>query len=112
MSSPFSFEHLADIRNGARRMVERTRAHEGDLNELVETAEGVARQATALAAALTRADTNADGLSRLCSDQARLSVESAEATVRACIGARFVAIVSKPSPPDVVLAAVQNAVSL
>jgi CheY-like chemotaxis protein len=88
MSSPFSFEHLADIRDGARRMVERTRAHEGDLNELVETAEGVARQATALAVALTRTDTNADGLSRLCSDQARLSVENAEATVRACVGAR------------------------
>jgi hypothetical protein len=31
--------------------VERTRAHEGDLNQLVETAEGVARQATASAAA-------------------------------------------------------------
>jgi CheY-like chemotaxis protein len=88
MSSSLSVEHLADIRDGARRMVEHTRDHEGDLNELVETAEGVARQATALAAALTRADTNADGLSRLCSDQARLSVENAEATVRACVGAR------------------------
>jgi hypothetical protein len=182
MSSPFSFEHLADIRDGARRIVERTRAHEGDLNELVETAESVARHATALAVALTRADTNADGLCRLCSDQARLSVENAEGPVRACVGAReqhvearrlystigkgsgdphemvpsraaavlvvddvedvrdlialvlrnagfvvrtagddsippplerwSVAIVSKPSPPDVVLAAVQNAVSL
>jgi two-component system, cell cycle response regulator DivK len=88
MSSPFSFEHLADIRDGARRMVERTRAHDGDLNDLVDMADGVARQATALAVALTRADTNADGLCRLCSDQARLSVENAEATVRACIGAR------------------------
>jgi two-component system cell cycle response regulator DivK len=88
MSSPFSFEYLADIRDGARRMVERTRAHEGDLNELVETAEGVARHATALAVALTRAETNADGLSRLCSDQARLSVDNAAATVRACGSAR------------------------
>ena len=88
MSSPFSFEHLADIREGARRMVERTRALEGDLNQLVETAEGVARQATALTVALTRADTNADALCRLCSDQARLSVENAEATVRACVSAR------------------------
>jgi len=88
MSSPFSFEHLADIRDGDRRMVERTRAHDGDLNDLVDMADGVARQATALAVALTRADTNADGLCRLCSDQARLSVENAEATVRACIGAR------------------------
>jgi len=87
MSIPFSFEHLADIRDGARRMVERTRAHEADLNDLVDMADGVARQATALVA-LTRADTNADGLCRLCSDQARLSVENAEATVRACIGAR------------------------
>jgi two-component system, cell cycle response regulator DivK len=88
MSNPFSFEHLADIRDGARRMVERTRAHEGDLNELVETAEGVARQATALTVALTRADTNADALCRLCADQARLSVENAAATVRASAGAR------------------------
>jgi hypothetical protein len=72
MSNPFSFEHLADIRDGARRMVERTRAHEGDGNDLVNMAEGVARHATALA---VRADTNADGLCHLCSDQARLSVE-------------------------------------
>jgi CheY-like chemotaxis protein len=88
MSSPFSPEHLADIRDGARRMMERTRAHEGDLDDLVNMAEGVARQATALAVALTRADMNADGLGRLCSDQARLSVENAEATVRACVSAR------------------------
>jgi CheY-like chemotaxis protein len=88
MSNLLSVEHLADIRDGARRMVERTRAHEGDLTHLVETAEGVARQAAALAGALSRADTNADGLSRLCSHQARLSVENAEATVRACVGAR------------------------
>jgi CheY-like chemotaxis protein len=88
MSSPSSFEHLADIRDGARRMVERTRAHEGDLTDLVDMAEGVARRATALVAALTQAETNADGVCRLCSDQARLSVENAEATVRACLGAR------------------------
>jgi two-component system, cell cycle response regulator DivK len=88
MSSPFSFEHLADIRDGARRIVERTRAHEGDLNRLVDMAEEVARQATAMGVELTRADTNADGLRRLCSDQARLSVENAAATVRACVAAR------------------------
>jgi hypothetical protein len=88
MSSPLSFEHLADICDGARRMAERTRAQEGDLNQLVETAEGVARQATALTVALTRTDTNADALCRLCSDHARLSVENAEATVRACVSAR------------------------
>jgi CheY-like chemotaxis protein len=88
MSSPSSFEHLADIRDGARRMVERTRAHEGDLHQLVETAEGLSRHAAALAGALAQADTNTDGLSRLCSDQARLSIENAAATVRACVGAR------------------------
>jgi CheY-like chemotaxis protein len=87
MSSRFSFEHLAAMRDGARRMVERTRVHEGDLNQLVETAQGVARDATALAA-LTLADTDADGLSRLCADQARVSVENAAATVRACVSAR------------------------
>jgi two-component system, cell cycle response regulator DivK len=69
-------------------MVEGTRAHQDDLNHLVDMAEEVARQATALRVALTRADTNADGLRRLCSDQARLSVENAEATVRACVSAR------------------------
>jgi CheY-like chemotaxis protein len=88
MSSPLSFEHLADIRDGARRMVERSRLHEGDLN--VETAEGVARHAAALAVALARAErnTDGDGLSRLYSDQARLSADNAEATVRACVDAR------------------------
>jgi CheY-like chemotaxis protein len=88
MSSPFSFEHLADIRDGARRMLERTRAHESDLNQLVETAEGVARHAAAFAATLALAETNADGLRRLGSDHARLSTENAAATVRACVGAR------------------------
>jgi two-component system cell cycle response regulator DivK len=87
MSSPLTFEHLADIRSGARRMVERSRAHESELNQLVDTAEGTARHATALAA-IGRTEPNADGLSRLCADQARLSVENAAATVRACVGAR------------------------
>ena len=41
MSRPFSSESLAVIGDGARRMVERTRAHHDDLNELVQTAEGV-----------------------------------------------------------------------
>jgi two-component system, cell cycle response regulator DivK len=88
MSTLYPSEHLADIRDGARRMVDRTRAHESDLNDLVDLAQGAARQAAALAMALTRGETNADGLCRLCSDQARLSVENAEATVRACINAR------------------------
>jgi CheY-like chemotaxis protein len=68
-------------------MVERSRAHEGDLDKLVHTAEEVARHAAALAA-LARVDTNTDGLGQLCSDQARLSVDHAAATVRACVGAR------------------------
>jgi two-component system, cell cycle response regulator DivK len=113
MSSPFSFQYLADIRDGARRMVERSRAHEGDLNQLVETAEGVARHAAALALALARGDTNTEGLSRLCSDQARLSVANAAATVRACVGAReqqgeahrlYRTIDSGPAPSDEMLA--------
>jgi two-component system, cell cycle response regulator DivK len=113
MSSPFSFQYLADIRDGARRMVERSRAHEGDLNQLVETAEGTARHAAALALALARADTNTDGLSRLCSDQARLSAANAAATVRACVGAReqhgeahrlYRTIDSGPAPSDEMLA--------
>jgi CheY-like chemotaxis protein len=113
MSSPFSFEHLGDIRDGARRMVERSRAHEGDLNQLVETAEAVARHAAALAGTLALADTDEDGLSRRCADQARLSVENATATVRACVGAReqhveayrlYSAIHSGPAHSDQMLA--------
>jgi CheY-like chemotaxis protein len=87
MSSPLPFEHLAEIREGARRMMERSRAHEVDLSQLVDTAEEVARHSTALAA-LILADANADGLSRQCADQARLSVDNAAATVRACVRAR------------------------
>jgi hypothetical protein len=95
MSSPFSSEQLADIRDGVRRMVERTRAHEGDLHELVERADEAARHAAALAAAFARVDANEDELCRLFSHQAHRSVANAEATVRACV----------------VLAAVQNAAS-
>jgi two-component system cell cycle response regulator DivK len=86
MSIPFSSEYLASVRDYARRMVERARAHEGDLTELVETAEGVARHASALAVALTRAD--ADELGQLCSAQVRRSADNAEATLRACVSAR------------------------
>jgi two-component system, cell cycle response regulator DivK len=88
MSSPFSSEHLAGIRDDARRMVERTRAQEGDLNELVETAEAVALQAAAVLGALARAETNAGELQQLCSAQVRRTVENAEATARARISAR------------------------
>ena len=88
MSSPSSPEYLADIRDGARRMVERMRAHESQLNGLVETADEVAHQAAALSAAFARPDIDAGELYRLCSDQLRRSVENAEATVRACISAR------------------------
>ena len=96
MSTPYSFEHLADIRDGARRMLVRTRAHEGDLNHLVDMAEEIARQATALGVALTRTDTNAEGLRRLCSDQARLSVENTEATVRAWTSRCQCSMASRP----------------
>ena len=88
MPSRFSLEHFADIRDGARRMVERTRVHEGDLTGLVDKANDVARQATSMAVALSRSDADADKLCRLSSEQARLSVEHAEATVRACASAR------------------------
>jgi CheY-like chemotaxis protein len=88
MSSPFSSAHLSGIRDDARRMVERTRAHEDHLNELVETAEAAARQAAAVFGALARADTEAGEFHQLCSAQVRRSVENAEATVRARVSAR------------------------
>ena len=100
MSSPYSLEHLADIRDGARRMVERTRGHEGDLNDLVDMAEEVARQATRLikASQATR--------------ESRVIAYTGNGSIPPPLERWFVATVSKPSPPDVVLAAVQNAVSL
>jgi CheY-like chemotaxis protein len=119
MSSPFSSEHLADIRDGARRVMERTRAHEGDLNELVQTAEGVARQAFALTVALTGAGTEPDALCRFCSDQARLSAEHAAATVRASASARerhveahrlYSAIDNRPADPHEMVASRGTAV--
>jgi two-component system, cell cycle response regulator DivK len=88
MPSPFFSPHLSGIRDDARRMVERTRAHEGDLNQLVATAAAVARQAAAVFAALARADNDAGELHQLCCAQVRRSVENAEATVRACVSAR------------------------
>src|SRR5690349_18002253 len=88
MSTPLSSEHLEDIRGSARRMVERARAHEGDLHDLVKTAEGVARQASVLAVALARSDVNEDELSRVCSAHVRRSADNAEATLRACVSAR------------------------
>jgi len=88
MSSPFSSAHLAGIRDNARRMVERTRTHEGDLNELVKTSEAAATQAAAVFGALARADNDAGELHQLCSAQVRRSVENAEATVRARVSAR------------------------
>jgi CheY-like chemotaxis protein len=69
-------------------MVARTRDHEGHLNGLVRTAEGVARQAIALSVALARADIEPNELQRLCSDQVRRSVENAKGTRRACVSAR------------------------
>jgi two-component system cell cycle response regulator DivK len=88
MSSPFSSEPLAAIRDGARRIMERTRAHQDDLNELVQTAEGVVHHASAVAVAVAGAETSADELWRLCSDQVRRSADNAAATRRACVSAR------------------------
>jgi hypothetical protein len=88
MSSPFSPQHFAALLDGAQRMLERARAHESDLNGLVETAQRVARQATTLSAAASRADCDAGELQRLWSDHVHRSAENAAATVRACVSAR------------------------
>jgi CheY-like chemotaxis protein len=69
-------------------MVERTHAHEHDLNKLVETAEGVAHHASELAGAFARGNTRADELSALCSTHVRRSADNAAATLRACVSAR------------------------
>ena len=88
MSTPFSSEHLAGIRDDARHMVERTRDHERHLSGLVQTSEDAARHAHDLSEALARADVDAHELQRLCSAHVRRSVENARSTVGACVSAR------------------------
>ena len=88
MSIPLFPEHLACIRDDARRIVERARNHEDQLNGLIRTAERAVRQATELSRASADGDSNAREMRRLCSDQLSNSVENAEAAHRACVGAR------------------------
>jgi two-component system, cell cycle response regulator DivK len=88
MSSPFSSAELAHIRDDARHMVEGIRDHRCHLDGLVQTAEGVARQANLLSVALAHADVDLHELQRLCSDQVHRTAENAKATVRACVSAR------------------------
>jgi hypothetical protein len=49
MSSPFSLEHVADVRDVAGRIVERTRAHEDHARPRVKTAESTVVLASARA---------------------------------------------------------------
>lgn len=88
MSSPFSSEHLARIRDDAQHLVEGTRDHEDQLDGLVVTAYGIVHHAAAMSMTLARADIDSNERQRLCSDQVRRSVENAEATRRACVSAR------------------------
>jgi CheY-like chemotaxis protein len=88
MSIPLLPEHLARIRDDARRIVERTRNHENNLNGLIRTAERAVRQATQLSQAFADGDIHALELRRMCSDQLNQNVENVEAAHRACVGAR------------------------
>ena len=87
MSIPHLSEHLACIRDDARRIVERARNHEDRLNGLIRTTEHTVRQATELSRASADGDINPLEMRRLCSDQLSASVENAEAAHRACVGA-------------------------
>jgi len=87
MSIPFLPEHLACIRDDARRIVERARNHEDHLNGLIRTTERAIRQATELSQATSDRDINALEIRRLCSDQLSSSVENAEAAHRVCVEA-------------------------
>lgn len=87
MSIPHSAEHLACIRDDARRIVDRARNHEDHLNGLIRTTERAVRQATELSQASADGDINALEMRRLCSDQLSSSVKNAEAAHRACVGA-------------------------
>jgi CheY-like chemotaxis protein len=90
MSIPFFPEHLACIRDDARRIVECARSHEDHLSGLIRTTERAVRQATELSRAFAAGDISASAahLQRVCSDQLSDSVENADAAHRACVGAR------------------------
>ena len=78
MSSPFSAEHLARIRDDARRLVVRAGDQEDYLEGLVRAADADVRDAeTALSVALDGADVDAGKLQRLSSAQLRRAVERA-----------------------------------
>jgi len=89
MSSPFSSQDLARVRDEARRLAGRAGDHEGHLEGLVRAADADVREAEAdLSHALhTDAITVAE-VQRLCSAHLQRSIESAEAARRACINAR------------------------
>jgi two-component system, cell cycle response regulator DivK len=137
MSSPFSSGHLADIRDVARRMVERTRAR--DLIALVlrnaafvvRTAANGLRFRGGLEGLLTAYEMRPDVIVMdltmpvLNGIEATRLIKATEATRESRVIAHtgngsippplerwVVAILSKPSPPDTVLAAVQHAVCL
>ena len=59
MSIPYFPEHLACIRDDARRIVERARNHEDHLNGLIRTTERAVRQATELSQASADGGINA-----------------------------------------------------
>jgi CheY-like chemotaxis protein len=85
MSSPITSEHFADIRDGAPRLVAMPVLNGLEATRLIKAADA------------TR--------------ESRVIAYTGNDSIPPPLERWFVAIVSKPSPPDVVLAAVQHAVS-
>jgi hypothetical protein len=126
MSIPFSFEELAHIRDGARRLAAGAADHERELAAVVRTAETDVRQAEAAQPhTLASAEFSADELQRLLAAHVRRALESTGTARRATISphdqhvtarrlvsrlndAIAVAVLPQSSTPDVVLVAVQN----
>ncbi len=83
MSIPVFPEHLACIRDDARRIVEYARNHEDHLNALIRTTERAVRHATELSRAFADGHISSPQASRLLSHQLSESVENAETAQQA-----------------------------
>ena len=88
MSIAISLEHLACIRDDARRIVEYARSHEDHLNSLIRTTERAVRHATELSRAFADGHIGSPQVSRLFSHQLSESVENAETAQQAYADAR------------------------
>ena len=86
MAAPFSLEHIARVRDGARRLVVRATQHEGDIRKLLAVAEASFDEART---AWSHHDQSSEGLLTKALQARMLSTATDVATARQlCVAAR------------------------